>query len=74
MLARAVRETHAAEGDIEEIANQLLANIETLPDRIANAISDAMVKQHQLIVKDVRAVMYGLAIQPRSAPPPATQV
>ncbi|MDQ1417927.1 MAG: hypothetical protein QOF81_3540 [Acidimicrobiaceae bacterium] len=62
-LTQRLRDTQSTEGDIEAIANRLLVNLETLPDRIASAISESLAKQHQLIVRDVRAAIHDLAIE-----------
>jgi hypothetical protein len=71
MLARGMQDANAywlgGSADIQRVAETLLAHIETLPSRIADAITVALAKQHRMIITDIHSAFAQLATQLQSS-------
>lgn len=56
------RSEGSAMADLESVMSRLLFHLEALPERIAEAITDALARQHQMIMDDLRSTLQELAI------------
>jgi adenylate kinase len=54
--------------DVHEMTESVLTLLESLPDRLARAISAALAKQHELIMNDVHRAIQQVTSQLRPSP------
>ena len=59
--------------DLERATSSLSARLDTLPARIADAITEALAKQHRMIVSDVQSALREFAVRLESLPPTTSE-